>query len=573
MEPILVENRKRYTPLPIQHPDIYERYQYALQHLLSIPGKQQEEEPADPSLKKILSAYIELMSRSQKVLRVLADKLQYTEAKMWLGFMISIKDLHKRACEHAIGEEEDDYTDLSGFLPDADMGLGERMVVSYLLNCLFTDCLTRRLPDGDFKNNLMLANEEEKRFYSLLFKHHIVNKDVRVDHLLYVVAVVMRHFVDDGDWIAYYADELMVNMGLPKLFDTKVDPMEPGFTAGELPHDMEVIKPPELIVVDPNEEEPLLNGSLLRKRIYPIQNEKLWDHHCKSLGAFWHEHELNFAADGDHWTKLTEDQQHFLSHILAFFAASDGIVNENLLERFTDEVKCEEVSHFYNFQTLIENVHSTVYGELIETFIKDPEQKDMLFNAIETMESVKSKAQWAIKWTQSKDATLDERLIAFATVEGVFFSGSFAAIFWLKEVMPGLFPALRLSNDFISRDEGFHTELPCLLHNDYVKNKTGQERVYEIVKDAVRVEKAFFKEALPKNMAGMNVDLMCEYIEYTANRLVDELGYEKIYNVKQPFDFMSSIGLDGKTNFFESRVPDYQKVVEDSDDVCFDAEF
>ncbi|KAG7160220.1 Ribonucleoside-diphosphate reductase subunit M2-like [Homarus americanus] len=281
--------------------------------------------------------------------------------------------------------------------------------------------------------------------------------------------------------------------------------------------------------------------------------------------------------DRDHsdWiNKLKDGERHFISHILAFFAASDGIVNENLVERFCQEVQVTEARCFYGFQIAIENVHSEMYSLLINAYIDDPMEQNKLFNAIETLPCVKKKANWALRWISHNTATFAERIIAFAAVEGIFFSGSFAAIFWIKK--RGLMPGLTFSNELISRDEGLHTDFACLMFKHLV-NKPSEEHVQSIIDDAVKIEQEFLTDALPVNLIGMNCMLMRQYIEFVADRLLVELNCEKLYNVGNPFDFMENISLEGKTNFFEKRVGEYQKcgVMNSKEERCFtlDADF
>lgn len=259
----------------------------------------------------------------------------------------------------------------------------------------------------------------------------------------------------------------------------------------------------------------------------------------------------------DHWDQLKPSERHFISHVLAFFAASDGIVNENLVERFSQEVQVTEARFFYGFQIAIENVHSEMYSLLIDTYIRDPKERDFLFNAVENLPCVKKKADWALNWISSTTANFGERIIAFAAVEGIFFSGSFAAIFWLKK--RGIMPGLTFSNELISRDEGLHCDFACLMFKHLVQ-KPSKERVIEIIAEAVKIEQEFLTQALPVNMLGMNCQLMSEYIEFVADRLLGELNIEKVYNTKNPFPFMEAISLEGKTNFFEKKVGEYQKL-------------
>uniref|UniRef100_A0A8C2V334 ribonucleoside-diphosphate reductase n=1 Tax=Chinchilla lanigera TaxID=34839 RepID=A0A8C2V334_CHILA len=284
--------------------------------------------------------------------------------------------------------------------------------------------------------------------------------------------------------------------------------------------------------------------------------------------------EVDLSKDLPHWNKLKPDEKYFISHILAFFAASDGIVNENLVERFSQEVQVPEARCFYGFQILIENVHSEMYSLLIDAYVRDPEQKEFLFNAIETMPYVKKKADWALRWIADRKSTFGERVVAFAAVEGVFFSGAFAAIFWLKK--RGLMPGLTFSNELISRDEGLHCDFACLMFQ-YLVNKPSSDRVREIIVDAVRIEQEFLTEALPVGLIGMNCALMKQYIEFVADRLLVELGFAKVFQAENPFDFMENISLEGKTNFFEKRVSEYQRfavMAETTDNVfTLDADF
>jgi len=265
---------------------------------------------------------------------------------------------------------------------------------------------------------------------------------------------------------------------------------------------------------------------------------------------------VDLSKDQADWDKLNSGEKHFISHVLAFFAASDGIVNENLVERFSQEVQITEARCFYGFQIAMENVHSEMYSILIDSYIRDPKERDFLFNAVETLPCVKRKADWALSWIGSKSATFGERIIAFAAVEGIFFSGSFAAIFWLKK--RGLMPGLTFSNELISRDEGLHCDFAVMMFHHLVQ-RPSKERIREIIIDAVKIEQEFLTKALPVNLIGMNCDLMSQYIEFVADRLLTELGVEKFYNTKNPFSFMELISLDGKTNFFEKKVGEYQK--------------
>ncbi|XP_055624795.1 ribonucleoside-diphosphate reductase subunit M2 [Toxorhynchites rutilus septentrionalis] len=303
--------------------------------------------------------------------------------------------------------------------------------------------------------------------------------------------------------------------------------------------------------------EPLLRDNPRRFVIFPIQYQDIWQMYKKAEASFWTAEEVDLSKDWADWQKLKPEERHFISHVLAFFAASDGIVNENLVERFSQEVQVTEARCFYGFQIAMENVHSEMYSLLIDTYIRDPEERDYLFNAIETLPCVKKKADWALNWIASDQANFGERVVAFAAVEGIFFSGSFASIFWLKK--RGLMPGLTFSNELISRDEGLHTDFACLMFKHLVQ-KPSKERVIEIIRDAVVIEQEFLTKALPVDLLGMNCDLMSEYIEFVADRLLLELGFEKIYHTKNPFSFMEFISLEGKTNFFEKKVGEYQKM-------------
>ena len=301
--------------------------------------------------------------------------------------------------------------------------------------------------------------------------------------------------------------------------------------------------------------EPILRENKNRFVLFPIEHDDIWQFYKKAEASFWTAEEIDLSQDLKDWENLNDGERHFISHVLAFFAASDGIVNENLAEHFVAEVQYTEAKFFYGFQIAIENIHSETYSLLIDTYVKDPKTKDKLFNAIETMDCVKKKADWALRWID--EGSFQERLIAFAAVEGIFFSGSFCSIFWLKK--RGLMPGLSFSNELISRDEGLHCDFACLLYNNHVTNKLGEDKVIEIIKDAVEIEKEFVTDALPVKLIGMNADLMCQYIEFVADRLLGELGCTKIYGATNPFDFMDMISLQGKTNFFEKRVGEYQK--------------
>jgi len=302
--------------------------------------------------------------------------------------------------------------------------------------------------------------------------------------------------------------------------------------------------------------EPMLKDNPHRFVLFPIQYEDIWRMYKKAVASFWTSDEIDLKDDVYQFNeKLTDNERHFIKHVLAFFAASDGIVNENLIERFAQEVTNPEARCFYGFQIMIENIHSETYSLLIDTYIKDKAEREYCFNAIETMPAVKKKADWALKWIGS-ESSYPERIIGFAAVEGIFFSGSFAAIFWLKK--RGLMPGLSFSNELISRDEGLHCDFACLMWKHLVQ-KCSKERVQSIIKDAVRIEVEFLTEALPVNLIGMNDKLMEQYIKFVADRLLVALDCPKVFNDKNPFDFMEMISLEGKTNFFEKRVSEYQK--------------
>lgn len=302
--------------------------------------------------------------------------------------------------------------------------------------------------------------------------------------------------------------------------------------------------------------EPILQENPNRFVLFPIVHDDIWQFYKKCEASFWTAEEIDLSPDLVDWdTKLNDKERHFIKHVLAFFAASDGIVNENLAENFVSEVQYTEAKFFYGFQIMMENIHSETYSLLIDTYIKDTKEKDYLFNAIETLDCVKKKAEWALRWIDN--GSFAERIVAFAAVEGIFFSGSFCSIFWLKK--RGLMPGLSFSNELISRDEGMHCDFACLLYNDHIQQKLPKETVAKMIKDAVAIEKDFVSDALPVNLIGMNADLMCQYIEFVADRLLASLGNDKIYNAENPFPWMELISLQGKTNFFEKRVGDYQK--------------
>ena len=283
---------------------------------------------------------------------------------------------------------------------------------------------------------------------------------------------------------------------------------------------------------------------------------QIWQMYKKAEASFWTAEEIDLASDLKDWDKLTTNERHFVSHVLAFFAASDGIVNENLAANFATEIQSAEARCFYGFQIAVENIHSETYSLLIDTYIRDNKEKDHLLNAIETVPCVQKKANWALQWCDRENASFAERCIAFAAVEGIFFSGSFCAIFWLKK--RGLMPGLCFSNELISRDEGLHCDFACLLYSK-LKNQLPEERIIEIITNAVEIEKEFVSDALPVELIGMNSRLMCTYIEFCADRLLVALGCKRHYNVKNPFEWMEMISLQGKTNFFEKRVGEYAK--------------
>lgn len=287
--------------------------------------------------------------------------------------------------------------------------------------------------------------------------------------------------------------------------------------------------------------------------LFPIQYNDIWEMYKQAEASFWTAEEVDLKQDLEDWQKLNENEKHFIKHILAFFAASDGIVNENLAVNFLKEIQIPEARCFYGFQTAIENIHSEMYSLLVDTYITDPKEKEFLFHAVETVPAVKRKAEWSLKYIKNPDFV--SRLIAFAIVEGIFFSGSFCSIYWLKK--RGLMPGLTFSNELISRDEGLHTDFACLLYRKYIKNKTID--IKYIVIEAVNIEKQFITEAIPVDLIGMNAKLMSQYIEFVADKLLVALGESKIYGVDNPFEWMEMISLTGKTNFFEKRVGDYSK--------------
>lgn len=302
-------------------------------------------------------------------------------------------------------------------------------------------------------------------------------------------------------------------------------------------------------------EEPILKSNPNRFVIFPIQHDDLWKMYKNQQSSFWTAEEIDLSEDLTHWNKLNDNERHFIKNVLAFFAASDGIVNENLAENFLSEVQYAEAKFFYGFQIMMENIHSETYSLLIDTYIKNDAEKADLFNAIETVPCVKKKAEWALKWIESD--SFAERLIAFAAVEGIFFSGSFCSIYWLKS--RGLMPGLSFSNELISRDEGMHCDFAVHLHNNHLVNKVPKERIKEIIMSALEIEKEFILESLPVSLIGMNSKLMSDYLEYVADSLLKDLKCDVAYGTANPFDFMVNIALQNKTNFFEKRVSEYNK--------------
>ena len=321
--------------------------------------------------------------------------------------------------------------------------------------------------------------------------------------------------------------------------------------------------------------EPILQENKNRFVIFPIKHHDIWEFYKSMEASFWTAEEIDLSQDLNDWNnKLNDDERYFIKHILAFFAASDGIVNENLAENFVNEVQYAEAKFFYGFQIMLENIHSETYSFLIDTYVKDEAEKDDLFNALEVFPAIKKKADWALKWIESD--SFAERLIAFAAVEGIFFSGAFCSIFWLKK--RGLMPGLTFSNELISRDEGVHCDFAVHLHNHHLVNKVPKERIRSIIVDALNIEREFITESLPASLIGMNAVLMTQYLEFVADRLLVELGCDREYNTTNPFDFMDMISLQGKTNFFEKKVAEYQKsgvmnTDVDAQKISFDADF
>lgn len=302
--------------------------------------------------------------------------------------------------------------------------------------------------------------------------------------------------------------------------------------------------------------EPMLDATDDRFVIFPIRHPDLWSKYKQHMSVFWTPEEIDLSKDMVDWEKLNDNERHFIKNILGFFAGSDGIVMENLATRFMREVQWAEAKFFYSCQNLLEAVHSETYSLLIDTYITDPTEKDQLLRATATIPCVKKKAEWAMTWIDSADASFATRLLAFAAVEGIFFSGAFCAIFWLKQ--RGVMPGLTVSNEFIARDEGLHTDFACLLYSKLV-NKLSKKEAHKIIRDAVKIEKQFITKSLPCELIGMNATLMSQYIEFVADRLLLQLGYPKAYSAKNPFAFMERISLEGKDNFFEKRVTTYAK--------------
>jgi ribonucleoside-diphosphate reductase beta chain len=321
--------------------------------------------------------------------------------------------------------------------------------------------------------------------------------------------------------------------------------------------------------------EPILQENKNRFVIFPIKHHDIWEWYKKMEASIWTAEEIDLSQDLNDWNnKLSDDEKYFIKHILAFFAASDGIVNENLAENFVNEVQYAEAKFFYGFQIMMENIHSETYSLLIDTYVKDEAEKTELFTAIDVFPAIKKKAEWALKWIESD--SFAERLIAFAAVEGIFFSGSFCSIFWLKK--RGLMPGLTFSNELISRDEGVHCDFAVHLHNHHLINKVPKDRIKEIIVNALDIEREFITESIPVSLIGMNATLMTQYLEFVTDRLLVELGCDRVYNTANPFDFMDMISLQGKTNFFEKKVGEYQKsgvmnTDSDAQKISFDADF
>jgi ribonucleoside-diphosphate reductase subunit M2 len=315
------------------------------------------------------------------------------------------------------------------------------------------------------------------------------------------------------------------------------------------------------------QSEPLLTPNDSRYVMFPIVDDDIWKMYKKSVDSFWVPQECDLSKDLNDWNKLTKDEKHFVSMVLAFFAASDGIVLENLAVRFMNDVQLSEARAFYGFQIAIENIHSEMYSLLIDTYIKDNNERNKLFNAIENFPCVEKKANWARRWINDNRSSFAARLVGFAVVEGIFFSSSFACIYWIKK--RGLLPGLTFSNELISRDEALHTEFAVLLYNKLQK-KLSKKRIHEIISEAVEIEKEFITESIPCRMIGMNAKLMCQYIEFVADRLCVQLGYDKIFNSTNPFDFMELISVETKVNFFERTNSEYALANKTVDNNVFD---
>jgi ribonucleotide reductase beta subunit family protein with ferritin-like domain len=313
--------------------------------------------------------------------------------------------------------------------------------------------------------------------------------------------------------------------------------------------------------------DPILEESTQRFTTFPIVYHDIWSLYKKQVSCFWTSEEIDLSKDHTHWEQLTDDERFFIMHILAFFSNSDGIINENLCVRFMSEVQISEARAFYGFQIMMENIHSETYSLLIDTYIKDQVDKNQLFNAIDNFPCIKAKADWALKWISDEEADFSTRLVAFVCIEGIHFSGAFCSIYWLKK--RGLMPGLTFSNELISRDEALHCQHAILLHSK-LQEKCPQERIKQIIQEAVIIEKDFICEALPCRLIGMNSNLMSQYIEFVADRLAVQLGCPKIYNTANPFDFMEMISVEGKTNFFERRISEYALATKTNNADTFD---
>lgn len=318
-----------------------------------------------------------------------------------------------------------------------------------------------------------------------------------------------------------------------------------------------------------HQKKDILDADENRYVMFPIQYNDIWEMYKKAVESFWRVEEVDLTKDLSSWETLSDNEKYFIKMIIAFFSASDGIVTENLAARFMNDVQCSEARAFYGFQIAMENIHSEMYSLLIETYIKDKAEKETLFEAIQNFPCIRKKADWAITWIQDQKSSFATRLVAFACIEGIFFSGAFCSIYWLKK--RGKMPGLTFSNELISRDEALHTEFAILLYSK-LNNKLKDEEITKIIKDAVVIEREFICDSLPCRLIGMNSKLMCQYIEFVADRLAVQLGCEKIYNVKNPFDFMEMISIEGKTNFFEKRVGEYALAKKDKEEDIFDFE-